>query len=66
MDIIVEPTDESVSGVGESICSKADELQAAAVSERPGMLMGRAEQASQLFALLLLLPNSARKRSVAY
>ncbi|EFN52877.1 hypothetical protein CHLNCDRAFT_58746 [Chlorella variabilis] len=31
VDIIVEPTDESVSGVGESICSKADELQAAAV-----------------------------------
>lgn len=36
VDIIVEETDESVGGVGEAICAKADELQAAAVRGAAG------------------------------
>lgn len=40
VDIIVEATDESVAGVGEAICRKADDLQAAAASRAMCMCRG--------------------------
>ena len=35
VEVLVEATDESVSGVGDSICKRAEELGAAAVSSLP-------------------------------
>lgn len=41
IDVIVEACDDSVAGVGQAICEKAEELGAAAVSSPSGGTWGR-------------------------